>query len=163
MPRKGHHAVYYLLFSLTLLVMVTGCAGNKDEQKEGMALIRKTDPPAVDIRSVTYQKNGLPEKVKKEVAGIDGIYDVVAVQNGKDILVAYKVNHMQRLQMKKIEKKVNDRLNQKFKGNKFTVSSDYKIFLEVTRLNNMLREKDVPEKKAKEKFQKIVTLQKELT
>lgn len=101
MPRKGHHAVYYLLFSLTLLAMVTGCAGNKDEQKEGMALIRKTDPPAVDIRSVTYQKNGLPEKVKNEVAGIDGIYDVVAVQNGKDILVAYKVNHMQRLQMKK--------------------------------------------------------------
>ncbi|RFU63069.1 YhcN/YlaJ family sporulation lipoprotein [Bacillus sp. V59.32b] len=163
MPKKRHNTAYYFLFSLTFLFMITGCAGNRDNQKEGMALIQRTDPPAMDIRSVTYQKDGVPEKVKSEVVRIDGIYDVVAVQNGKDILVAYKVNHMHRFQMKKIEKNVNDRLKKKFKGYKFTVSSDYKIFLETVRLNNMLREKDVPEKKAKEKFQKIVKLQKELT
>ncbi|MDQ0217465.1 sporulation protein [Peribacillus cavernae] len=162
MPGKSSRR-YYLLIPAAILFITTGCTDNSDAEKENMALIQTTNPPAMDVRSLTYQNDGLPEKVKKEVIGIDGIYDVAIVQNGKEILVAYKVNHMHRFQMKKIEKNVNDQLNRTFKGYNFTVSSDYKIFLETVRLNEMLRKKDVPEKKAKKRFEKIVKLQKELT
>jgi hypothetical protein len=160
MPRKSNKLLY-LLLATTILLTISGCSSNTD--KQGTALIQRTNPPAMDVRRITYQKDGIPEKVKREVASINDIYDVVTVQNGKEILVAYKVNHMHRFQMKKIEKNVNDRLKKKFSDYNFTVSSDYKIFLEAARLNNMLREKYVPEKKAKKRFDKIVKLQKELT
>lgn len=163
MTGKTNKPSFYFLISVIVLFFTAGCTDSKGGEKENMALIQRTNSPALDVRSSTYQKDGLPEKVKKEVAGLDGIYDVVVVQNGKKVLVAYKVNHMRRFQMKKIENNVNERLNKTFKGYEFIVSSDYKIFLEAVRLNEMLMDKDVPEKKAKEKFDKIESLQKELT
>ncbi|RFU66744.1 YhcN/YlaJ family sporulation lipoprotein [Peribacillus glennii] len=162
MPGKHFKAVYFLLIQFVILLVAAGC-GNEERMKEGTALIQQTDPPALDVRSTTYQKDGLPEKVKKEVAGIDGIYDVAVVQNGKKVLVAYKVNHMRRFQMKKIEKEVNTHLKKRFKDNEFIVSSDYKIFLETVRLNEMLMDQDVPKEKAKKKFKDIESLQKEMT
>lgn len=163
MTGNTHKPSFYFLISVMVLFFTTGCTDNKGGEKENMALIQRTNPPALDVRSTTYQKDGLPEKVKKEVAGLDGIYDVVVVQNGKKVLVAYKVNHMRRFQMKKIEKNVNEHLNKKFNGKEFIVSSDYKIFLEAVRLNEMLMDQDVPEKKAKKKFKEIESLEKELT
>jgi hypothetical protein len=87
---------------------------------------------------------------------------VIVVKNGKKIIVAYKVKHLQRFHMKKIEKTVTENLEEKFPKNDFIVSSDYKIFLESVRLNELLKKKDVPEKKARKKFKEIEELQKEL-
>ena len=101
--------------------------------------------------------------VKKTVAKHEAIYDVVVVKNDKTILVAYKVKHLQRFHMKRIEKEVNKQLNEKYKDYDFVVSSDYKIFLELVRLNEMLKAKDVPEKKAIKKYNEIISLHKELT
>ncbi|PLT33896.1 YhcN/YlaJ family sporulation lipoprotein [Bacillus sp. V5-8f] len=162
MPEKHNKRFYFLVIQMMIILLAAGC-GNGEGAREGTALIQQTNPPAVDVRSTTYQKDGLPEKVKKEVAGLDGIYDVAVVQNGKKVLVAYKVNHLRRFQMKKIEKDVNSHLKKRFKDNEFIVSSDYKIFLETVRLNEMLLNKDVPKQKAKKKFQEIESLQKEMT
>lgn len=54
------------------------------------------------------------------------------------------------------------KLEEKFPKYDFIVSSDYKIFLESLRLNEFLKEKEVPEKKAIKKFKEIEELQKEL-
>jgi hypothetical protein len=159
--KKRRYKIFMLTSAFFLcLVILAGC---NDSKQDGMALVGRTNPPAMDVRSVRYSDQAIPEQVKKEVAGIDGIYDVVVVQNGKKILAAYKVNHLKRFKMKKIEKNVTNRLSKKFKGYEFIVSSDYKIFLEAVRLNKMLKKEDVPTEKAKKKFEDIVSLQKEMT
>ena len=101
---------------------------------------------------------GLITDVKKSVAKHEEIYDVVVVKKDKKILVAYKVKHLKRFHMKRIEKEVTEQLNEKFEGYDFIVSSDYKIFLELVRLNEMLKAKDVPEEKARKKYDEIISL-----
>ncbi|MDQ7860282.1 YhcN/YlaJ family sporulation lipoprotein [Peribacillus frigoritolerans] len=98
-------------------------------------------------------KKGLISKVKETVANEDTIYDVIVVKNGKKIIVAYKVKHLQRFHMKKIEKTVTEHLEERFPENDFIVSSDYKIFLESVRLNELLKGKGCTREKGKEEVQ----------
>lgn len=152
---------WMLLFMAAILL--GGCASKGDGSTERLALIKETNPKPMDILDKTDMKKGDDEEVQKLISGIGPIYDTVVLQNGDRILVAYKVKHMHRFRMKKIEKKVNKTLEKNIKGKDFIVSSDYKIFLEAVRLDKLLRENDIPDKKAKKKFDEIVSLKKELT
>ncbi|MFJ7639153.1 YhcN/YlaJ family sporulation lipoprotein [Peribacillus sp. NPDC097206] len=147
-----------------IMLLLTGCSSKDDGKTEGLALIKRTNPEPMDIIHGEDEEDekGLITKVKEMVSDEDEIYDVIVVKNGKKILVAYKVKHLQRFHMKKIDKNVTKKLEDKYPKYKFIISSDYKIFLESVRLDELLKEKDVPEKKAKKKFKEIVELHKEL-
>ncbi|OIK11115.1 YhcN/YlaJ family sporulation lipoprotein [Bacillus sp. MUM 13] len=152
-------------FSLPVLILFIILAGCSDDgqNKDDLSLVKKIDPAPMDIIKTSNENDDTAKKVKKEVAGHKYVYDVVTVKHGKTIIVAYKVKHLHRFQMKSIEKQVTGQLKKKFPDHQFIVSSDYKIFLESVRLNEMLQKEDVPEKKAKKKFREIVELKKELT
>ncbi|WP_409304682.1 YhcN/YlaJ family sporulation lipoprotein [Peribacillus sp. SCS-155] len=143
--------------------VLAGCSGNKGNDKEQAALLGRANQQSMNVKGIKHTNDSLPEQVKREVADMKGIYDVVVVQNGKKFLVAYKVNHLNRFRMKQIEKQVNQKLTNKFKGSQFIISSDYKIFLEAVRLNEMLKTQDVPQKKATKRFEEIEKLSKEMT
>ncbi|SIQ89256.1 hypothetical protein SAMN05878482_102464 [Peribacillus simplex] len=164
MFRQGRYFKGSLLVFMVILCVLTGCSNKNDGKTENLAMIKRTNPEPMDIINGMDGKDekGLISKVKETVANEDTIYDVIVVKNEKKIIVAYKVKHLQRFHMKKIEKTVTENLEEKFPDNDFIVSSDYKIFLESVRLNELLKEKDVPEKKAIKKFKEIEELQKEL-
>ncbi|MDV7766458.1 YhcN/YlaJ family sporulation lipoprotein [Peribacillus sp. CSMR9] len=164
MFRQGRYFKGKWLFVMFVLCLLTACSSQGDGKTENLALIKRTNPEPMDIINGMDEKDekGLISKVKETVANEDAIYDVIVVKNGKKIIVAYKVKHLKRFHMKKIEKTVTRNLEKQFPKYNFIVSSDYKIFLESVRLNELLKEKDVPEKKAKRKFKEIEGLQKEL-
>lgn len=149
---------------MTIMLVMTGCANKEGGNVDNTALIKKTNPEPMDIiHGMDKSKDGLISDVKKTVAKNESIYDVVVVKKDKTILVAYKVKHLKRFFMKRIEKNVKKQLNKKFLKYHFIVSSDYKIFLELVRLNEMLKSKDVPEKKARKKYKEIIKLHEALT
>lgn len=149
---------------MVMLVILSGCANKEGGKVDDTALIKRTNPEPMDIINGRDQgEEGIITNVKKTVAKHKAIYDVIVVKNDKTILVAYKVKHLQRFHMKRIEKEVNQQLKEKFPDYNFIVSSDYKIFLELVRLNEMLKAKDVPEEKAKKKYNEIISLHEELT
>lgn len=149
---------------MMIVLILSGCANKEGGKVDDTALIKRTDPEPMDIiEGLDHDGKEVITDVKKTVSQHKAIYDVVIVKNKKTILVAYKVKHLQRFRMNKIEKEVTKELNKKYKGYKFIVSSDYKIFLELVRLNEMLKAKDVPEKKAIEKYKEIISLSEELT
>ncbi|CAH0209137.1 hypothetical protein SRABI96_02126 [Peribacillus sp. Bi96] len=164
MFRQGRYFYGSLIFFVVALCLLTACSSQEDGKTENLALIKRTNPEPMDIiNGMDHEdEKGLISKVKETVAKEDTIYDVIVVKNGKKIIVAYKVKHLQRFHMKKIEKNVTGHLEEKFPKYEFIVSSDYKIFLESVRLNELLKKKDVPEKKARKKFKEIEGLQKEL-
>lgn len=164
MFRQGRYFKGSWLIFIVFLCVLTACSNQNDGKTENFAMIKRTNPEPMDIINGMDEKDekGLISKVKETVANEDTIYDVIVVKNGKKIIVAYKVKHLQRFHMKKIEKTVTEHLEERFPENDFIVSSDYKIFLESVRLNELLKEKDVPEKKARKKFKEIEELQKEL-
>ena len=160
-----------VFFMILLIIFVTACANKEDGKDEKMALMKKVDPKPMDViygqdgddYRTDNPNDGLITEVENKVEKHKQLYDAVVVKNGKDILVAYKVRHLHRFKMKKIEKDLQKQLQDSFPDYHFIVSSDYKIFLESMRLNKMLKDHKVPDKKAKGKFDSIVELQKELT
>jgi hypothetical protein len=149
---------------IIILFILSGCDNTEGGKVDDLALVKRTNPEPMDIiNGMDENGKGIITDVKKSVAKHEAIYDVIVVKKDKTILVAYKVKHLKRFHMKRIEKEVTEQLNKQFKGYDFIVSSDYKIFLELVRLNEMLKAKDVPEEKARKKYEEIISLHEELT
>lgn len=156
--KKSHTLT--LITALTALL--TSC--NSDAtQHSGMSLIQKSDPDPIILDEKTEKDHKLVASIKKDVAKFDELYDVAVIKGEEEILVAYKVKHMQRFHMVKIEGEINKMLEEKYPKENFIVSSDYKIFLEAVELNDKMKDPDFSEKDAKKKLEEIIKLKKELT
>ncbi|MDQ1004091.1 hypothetical protein QFZ28_004491 [Neobacillus niacini] len=142
-----------LIVCVTLLV---SCSQEQTEQKSQLALMKTTNPNP----TVTEKNNGQDkaESIEREVESIDEIYDVAVVKGKKATLVVYKVKHMQRFRMKQIEKDLNKKLEEKYPKEKFTVSSDYKIFLEAVRLVERKDNGSLTDKQAEKRLNEIVKM-----
>jgi hypothetical protein len=157
---KTNQWVYLLYVLLSLTAILVGCNSNPKENA-GLALIQTTHPSPTSIHSTL--KGASPGEVSRDIESIDDIYDVAVIKGKKETLVVYKVKHMQRFHMKKIEQEVNSILEKKYPDEDFIVSSDYKIFMEAVELREKLKDPNYPEKDAQKQFDKIVELKKELT
>ncbi|WP_102271794.1 YhcN/YlaJ family sporulation lipoprotein [Cytobacillus massiliigabonensis] len=151
-------SVYIVLF---IVLGLAGCSQNESKDSE-LALIKKTDPNPVLIDENTKGKLDLVADIKEEIASYKDIYDVAVVKGKEDTLVVYKVKHLKRFHMKKIEKEIKEILDKKFPDENFTVSSDYKIFLEAVKLNENMQKRNFSEKKAKKRLEEIIKLKKEM-
>lgn len=153
-------------FCIIILVMaagLTGCGIGPEEPKESeLALIKTTNPRPTLIERNTKEKLDLVESIKEDISSMDEVYDVAVVKGKKDTLVAYKVKHLHRFQMKKIEKRMTDMLEKKYQDEEFTVSSDYKIFLEAVKLNEKMKDPNFSNKEANQKLQEIIKLKQEM-
>lgn len=151
-----------LTFITALAALLTSC--NTDAtQHSGMSLIQKSDPDPIILDEKKEKDHKLVTSIKKDVAKFDELYDVAVIKGEEEILVAYKVKHLQRFHMVKIEGKINKMLEEKYPKENFIVSSDYKIFLEAVELNDKMRNPDFSNKDAKKKLEEIIKLKKELT
>ncbi|MEI5906553.1 sporulation protein [Bacillus spongiae] len=153
-----------IIVGLSMLFMLTACEEKEsfDNKKSQTALIKTTNPPPVNL---TDKNHGIStaQLVKGEVEAIEELYDVAVIEGEKKILVAYKVKHMERFAMKKIEKNLNDLLERKFSDKNFVVSSDYKIFLEAVRLKEDINDGELTKEEARERFKEILDLKEALT
>ncbi|TYS90854.1 sporulation protein [Rossellomorea aquimaris] len=150
-----------IIVPLTLLVLI-GCTNKEDGNDSKIALMKKTDPPPIELVD-NPETDSYGHAIKREISKMKELYDVAVIQGKDETLVVYKVKHLQRFHMKKIEKKMDHYLEDKYPDEDFILSSDYKIFLETIRLKEKLKRGSISKKDAEKKFQDIVKLQKEKT
>lgn len=156
-----NHIKLMILTSLLLSIALSGCNQSEAEEDSKLSLIKTTNPSPVQL---TNEKEGnLARDIKKDVMKADEIYDVAVVTGKKDTLVVYKVKHLKRFQMKQIEKKITKQLEKKYPDEKFTVSSDYKIFMEALELKERAEDPNYSPEKSEKELQKIIKLKEELT
>lgn len=149
-----------ILFCIFLLL--AGC--NNDGPKEaGISLLKTTNPAPLSLEKNTKKELDLIGAIEVDVESFNELYDVAVLKGKDDILVAYKVKHMQRFHMKKIEKKLSEFLKKKYPKENFSVSSDYKIFLEAVELEENMKDPNYSPKKAEKKLKEIIKLKDELT
>jgi hypothetical protein len=149
------------LLIFTCLIGLTACNQDQKGKDSQLALIKTTNPNPIvtdKAKSLTHVK-----EIERDVSSFPEIYDVAVVKGQKDTLVAYKVKHLKRFRMKEIEKRLNKRLEKKFPKENFTVSSDYKIFLEAVRLNERMESPKFSSKAAEKQLKKIIKMTKEMT
>lgn len=148
-----------LISICSIIISLSACNQKNEENNTRLALLKTTNPAP---KAIDHKKD-LAERVEHEIEAFDEIYDVAVIQGKKKILVAYKVKHLDRFQMKKIEKKINKKLEDQYPKDDFIISSDYKIFLETVKLINKMNDPKFSEKKANKRLNEIIELKKELT
>lgn len=150
-----------LFMILILIITLSGCKQSEEDQESRMSLIKTTNPKPVKIPNI--QNENIAAQVKQDVKKFDEIFDVAVVQGKKDTLVVYKVKQFQRLRMKKIESSVTKELEKKYPDEKFTVSSDYKIFMEALKIKEHMKDPKYSTTKAEKDLEKIIKLKNEQT
>lgn len=155
---------FKIALSIVILLAVSACAydGGKEHQDSESALIKKTSPSPIELKKRDENKS-IGYQVRKEVNNIDEIYDAAVIEGDKYVVVAYKVKHLSRFNMKKIEKNLTKKLKEKYPDDTFVVSSDYKIFLEAIRLKEDLDGDNLSDDEASKRFKKIIRLKEEMT
>ncbi|PLR97746.1 sporulation protein [Bacillus sp. T33-2] len=146
-----------------MIIAISGCNQNRSTEESRTAIYKTIDPPAASIGPPKKDHHSVAQGAEKTVEQLDEIYDVAVIKGGKETLVAYKVKHMQRYRMKTIEKEVTEKLSKKYPKEKFTVSSDYKIFIETVELQERMKRPDYTSKEAEKQLKKIIKLKQELT
>jgi hypothetical protein len=144
------------VITIVCVTLLVSCNQGQTEKDSQLALMKTTNPNP----TVTGKNNGQDkvESIEREVESIDEIYDVAVVKGKKATLVVYKVKHMQRFRMKQIEKDLNKKLEKKYPKEQFTVSSDYKIFLEAVRLVERKDNGSLSDKQAEKRLNEIVKM-----
>jgi hypothetical protein len=150
-----------IIIPFAVFVLI-GCANKEDGNDSKIALMKKTNPPPIELVD-NPETDSYGHAIKKEISKMEELYDVAVIQGKEETLVVYKVKHMHRFKMKSIEKKMDVYLEDKYPKEDFILSSDYKIFLETIRLKEKLKKGSISKKDAENKFQDIVKLQKEKT
>jgi hypothetical protein len=148
-----------LILCCLVTLALNGCSSTGKKSDTKLAILKTTNPSPVVID--TNQKTDLVEKIKHDVSSLSELYDVAVIKGKKETLVVYKVKHLHRFKMKKIEKNINKMLEKRYPKENFTVSSDYKIFLEAVRLKEKMKSKDFTEKKAEKRLKQIIKMTKE--
>ncbi|WP_394235374.1 YhcN/YlaJ family sporulation lipoprotein [Niallia oryzisoli] len=160
---KIKQLILHVFIIQCLALIVTGCNIPQNQtSKDYMVLLKATNPTP---RTVASDSKGeeLITDIEKNIEAHKDLYDVAVIKGKKHILVVYKVKHLQRFHMKKIEKEVNEKLEKEYPDENFIVSSDYKIFLEAVRLEEKMKDTNFSEEKADQEFERIIKLKKELT
>ena len=153
----------FVLLGILFLFVVTftGCTfETPKEPDEQWSLVKVIDP---EPQSVDFHKRSMAEQIEHDIEKLEDIYDVMVIKGKDETLVAYKVKHLERFHMKTIEKDLEKMLEERYPDENFTLSSDYKIFLEAIKLKNKMKDPSFTEEQAEKKFQELLTLQKELT
>lgn len=153
-----------IIISAFFFLALSACSydDGQEHKESDSALLKRTSPPPIELKQ-RDEDESVAFQVKKEVSNIDEIYDVAVVEGDKKIIVAYKVKHMKRFRMKKIERELTKKLKKEYPDEKFIVSSDYKIFLEAVRLKEDLDGDNLSNAEAKKRFKKIIRLKEEMT
>ncbi|MFL6556978.1 MAG: sporulation protein [Bacillus sp. (in: firmicutes)] len=151
-----HH---WVLFACLLLL--SSCGQNPQVKDSQIALMKTTNPNPI-VTGKNISKNHVKE-IEHDVSAFPELYDVAVIKGKKDTLVVYKVKHLHRFRMKKIEKNINKMLEEKYPNDNFTISSDYKIFLEAVRLDERMKTSSkFSHQRAEKRFNEIVKMTKDM-
>lgn len=143
-------------FLLIILSILCSCSPNSNEKEA------KNSPNVTQMSHRQIDQSDA-KKAEKIVEKMDTIPEVIAVNTEKDLLIAYKINHLSRFTLKETDKKIKKKLKKSFKDKdyKITVSHDIKVIFETEKLVNDLPNLD--KKKLNKKVKKIIELSKEET
>ncbi|MEW9053648.1 MAG: sporulation protein [Neobacillus sp.] len=145
---------------LACVFFLTSCNQDQPMKDSQLALIKTTNPdPEVTRLNKSHDQ---VKQIEKDVSDIEELYDVAVLQGKNEALVVYKVRHMQRFRMKQIEKELNAMLEENYPKENFTVSSDYKIFLEAVRLDEKIDAGEITDKQAEKKLNEIIKKTKDM-
>ncbi|KJE28574.1 YhcN/YlaJ family sporulation lipoprotein [Geobacillus thermoleovorans] len=151
------------LAAVAAIIATSGCAKEETEQKQSLqgANLLRTHTSGTAKHAELNQ--GPAERAVSYLRGRNDVRDVVAVNSGDRLLVAYQIPHMKRWNRKQIEKDIDQKLRGMFPGCHVISSSDLKIFWKTKQLKTNMDHQRWDERKVNREIRRIEKLSNEQT
>ncbi|ASN05939.1 YhcN/YlaJ family sporulation lipoprotein [Virgibacillus necropolis] len=147
------------LFVLIVLCFLVAC--NTNSNTEPPKDQTKAEPSKISTSLLPDQSPS--KKAKKMLQKYDETTNIYAVNTDKTMLIAYKVHHNDRLKLAKFETKVKKKLKKQFDDFKLEVSTDQKLVMELSKLENRVSQKEIGNKKLKKEVKHLIKLSRDKT
>ncbi|WP_020154839.1 hypothetical protein [Caldibacillus debilis] len=151
---KGKRCAILFLAFFTAL---SGCS-----QGEGKAVAGNMNEAAA-VSHDDGEEREKAEQMKEAALSMKEMKNVCLVKGKKQTVLAFQVYHRHRFRMEKIQKDLSEEMKKRFPDEKITVSYDFKIFLETSRLIHKIRSGTISGEKAEKEIGRIVRLNNEKT
>ncbi|HHY20674.1 MAG TPA: hypothetical protein GX525_02080 [Bacilli bacterium] len=133
------------LIFVFMLVALAGCNGAKSQ----------SEIEVKPLGNYTAVDQSEAEKAKKHIIQMEEVIEVKAVTLEKDLYLAVKVKHFDRLRLKKIRQNGFRRLEKTFPKKTIHVSTDKKIFMELDKIEKELRKNSITKKELEKRLKKL--------
>ncbi|WP_240374999.1 YhcN/YlaJ family sporulation lipoprotein [Bacillus piscicola] len=146
----------HLLATILIMVVTAACMDEQRDQGDsssGLTTVHMQEP---FDQSPSIQ-------TKKALMASKEITDVKAVNTDEVILVGIKLDQFARFKIKSLEKKIKNDLKQMHPDKKVNASADYKIYLEVGKLEEKNQQEPLERKNWQQRIQQIKELAEEKT
>lgn len=134
-----------ILVSLCILIGLASCQAS-DNQETSRTYSAKANE---DI------PQHLAEEAKRTVVSMERVDDAVSVVLDENVYVAINVNGFDRFFLKEIRKEAKEKLKKAIPGGKIEVSTDKKIDIELTEIEQALQRGELSKKDLKKKIKKV--------
>jgi len=144
---KQIYLTILLLFSPTLLF---GCSNDQAAEPQ-------TNKQS-NIQNISHTGGQEQEELEIEQTvrnQFDEIVELTSFSYNDEILMGIKVNQISQFNEQKIAKEVKSFIKREYPGKKATVSSDYKVFLEIDRLKEELINEDLKQTDIDKRFKEV--------
>ncbi len=145
-----------ILFTIFICLFLIGC-GN------GTATEQPNDS-TIEVKNISANKlidQEPSNEVKKILKKHDEILGIKAANTSKNIIVAVKVKHNKRFQLKKIKKDLTKELKKNLKNFHIELTTDKKIYLELDKLEDRIQTKSIKPTKLGKEIDRITKLSKD--
>ncbi|MFC0298906.1 YhcN/YlaJ family sporulation lipoprotein [Geobacillus jurassicus] len=151
------------LAAVAAIIATSGCAKEETEQKQSLQRANLLRTHTSGTAKHAELNQGPAERAVAYLRQRDDVRDVVAVNSGDRLLVAYQIPHMKRWSRKQIEKDIDHKLRDMFPGYDVVSSSDLKIFWKTKELKANMDNPRWDERKFNQEIRRIEKLSKEQT
>ena len=142
-----------IYLSVFLLFFITGC---NIENESNHSLVKPI--PTKEVAEQTFEN-----KVNDLVKPMKEVKEIKVIGLNRTIMVALELNHYYTLQTKKITKKITKKLEDKWPEKEIIVTTDHKIFIELEKLDQQMKQKNISKNDLNKKLNKLKKLLKEQT
>lgn len=130
---------------LIAFVLLIGC---NEVEKES-----EVKPLQLGMNAIVDQSEA--DHAKKLVLAMDEVVAVKGVKVNDDFYIAPQVKHFARLKLDKIRKESFNKIKKEYPDANIHVSTDKKIFMELEKIENKLREKKISKENLEKKLKKL--------
>lgn len=138
-----------LVKGVLLIGLLTGCQATEE-----------ADVKPLQLAESTIIEQNHADEAKQIVLSMEEVIEVKGVNDEENIYLAVDVKHFDRFRLKEIRKQGHDAVKKRYPHANVHLSTDRKIFIELGKLEQELKQKKISEQRFKEKLKKTEEMMK---
>ncbi|QKY68879.1 hypothetical protein [Lentibacillus sp. CBA3610] len=146
-----------ILLALGLICLLTGCTTDNDspETNENVNFNMISTNSSIDQRA--------SNQAKESISQHEAVTAVNAANTDEKMIIAFEIKHHKRFQLANITEDFQKKMDKEFPNLNVDVSSDKKLVLEISDLEEKIGKQDISKKKLKKEVDRLIELMKDKT